>query len=245
MLFMSKRNLIVFFLGFWVIACLTWFYLISKNDDPAGKTAVTSTASREIVTASTASSTPDEIKPTAEMTDTAATGNSIANDSAIINEVIPASETVVVNYNKETESSQAEETTADANLQEQKAAATSTPGNINTAAAAAGFCYFTYNSEKITRRNFSTKLFRKISVQIKQPGSRVLLTGYSDDIGSEEYNIRLGMKRAEKIKNYLVKKGIPADAIEISSKGEADPVASNKTPRGRAKNRRVEISIIS
>ena len=72
----------------------------------------------------------------------------------------------------------------------------------------------------------------------------VIAIGHADSIGSDEYNQRLSVRRAEAVKAYLVSKGIEANRIYTEGKGEKQPVASNATADGRAKNRRVEIEVI-
>lgn len=83
----------------------------------------------------------------------------------------------------------------------------------------------------------------KVVAQLAQrpSGERLVLEGYTDSLGSEEYNYRLGLRRADAVRAYLAAHGIPADRMTVRSKGKLDPVASNDTPEGRAKNRRVEI----
>ena len=71
----------------------------------------------------------------------------------------------------------------------------------------------------------------------------VVAVGHTDSIGSERYNQRLSVRRAEAVKNYLVSKGVPADRIYTEGRGETQPVATNKTAEGRAQNRRVEIEV--
>lgn len=71
----------------------------------------------------------------------------------------------------------------------------------------------------------------------------ILAVGHTDSIGSNAYNQKLSMRRAEAVKAYLVTKGIPGDRISIDGKGETQPVADNKTKEGRAQNRRVEVEI--
>lgn len=71
----------------------------------------------------------------------------------------------------------------------------------------------------------------------------VEVAGHTCSIGSEKYNEKLGLKRAEAVKAYLVKLGVPADTIETISYGETRPIADNKTKIGRMTNRRVEIEI--
>ncbi len=72
----------------------------------------------------------------------------------------------------------------------------------------------------------------------------VIGIGHADSIGSDAYNQRLSVRRAESVKAYLVSKGIETNRIYTEGKGEKQPVASNTTKDGRAKNRRVEIEVI-
>jgi OOP family OmpA-OmpF porin len=72
----------------------------------------------------------------------------------------------------------------------------------------------------------------------------VIAIGHADSIGSDAYNQKLSVRRAESVKAYLVSKGIEANRIYTEGKGEKQPVADNKTREGRAKNRRVEIEVI-
>lgn len=72
----------------------------------------------------------------------------------------------------------------------------------------------------------------------------VIVIGHTDSIGSDAYNMRLGLRRAEAVKAYLVSAGIDSRLIRTSSKGEREPVADNKSAAGRAKNRRVVIEVV-
>jgi len=72
----------------------------------------------------------------------------------------------------------------------------------------------------------------------------VIAIGHADWIGSDAYNQKLSVRRAESVKAYLVSKGVEPNRIYTEGKGEKQPVASNKTTEGRAKNRRVEIEVI-
>jgi outer membrane protein OmpA-like peptidoglycan-associated protein len=80
---------------------------------------------------------------------------------------------------------------------------------------------------------------------LKQEGSiSVICQGYTDSIGSDAYNLKLSMRRAEAVRDYLVAGGIAADRIKVEGFGKADPVASNDTADGRAQNRRVELRVV-
>jgi OOP family OmpA-OmpF porin len=72
----------------------------------------------------------------------------------------------------------------------------------------------------------------------------VIAIGHADSIGSDAYNQKLSVRRAESVKAYLVSKGIEPNRVYTEGKGEKQPVADNKTREGRAKNRRVEIEVI-
>lgn len=72
----------------------------------------------------------------------------------------------------------------------------------------------------------------------------IIATGHTDSIGSDEYNQKLSVRRAEAVKAYLVHKGVDSKKVYTEGKGEKQPVASNKTKEGRAKNRRVVIEVV-
>ncbi len=69
----------------------------------------------------------------------------------------------------------------------------------------------------------------------------IIATGHTDSIGTDAYNQKLSERRANAVKEYMVSKGVPAAKITTLGKGETQPVATNKTAEGRAKNRRVDI----
>ncbi len=72
----------------------------------------------------------------------------------------------------------------------------------------------------------------------------IIAVGHTDSVGSDAYNQKLSIRRAESVKAYLVNKGIEANRVYTEGKGEKVPVADNKTDAGRAKNRRVEIEVV-
>ena len=72
----------------------------------------------------------------------------------------------------------------------------------------------------------------------------IIAVGHTDSIGTDEYNQKLSIRRAEAVKAYLQAKGIEANRIYTEGKGEKQPVADNKSAEGRAKNRRVEIEVV-
>ncbi|AOV05679.1 MULTISPECIES: outer membrane protein OmpA [Delftia] len=72
----------------------------------------------------------------------------------------------------------------------------------------------------------------------------VIAVGHTDSVGSDAYNQKLSVRRAEAVKAYLVSKGIEKNRVYTEGKGEKQPIADNKTKEGRAKNRRVEIEVV-
>jgi OOP family OmpA-OmpF porin len=76
----------------------------------------------------------------------------------------------------------------------------------------------------------------------KQPDVHIVIRGYTDSTGPEEYNQKLSERRAQAVYDYLSSKGISGERMKTMAYGESDPVADNGTAQGRALNRRAEIS---
>ena len=101
---------------------------------------------------------------------------------------------------------------------------------------------FAFDSAVMPKQSYpAVKLFLK---NIKQENFTISVDGYTDDIGTEIYNTKLSMRRAETVANYLIDNGINSDIIITRGHGKTDFVADNDTEEGRAKNRRVEITIL-
>jgi OmpA-OmpF porin, OOP family len=71
----------------------------------------------------------------------------------------------------------------------------------------------------------------------------IIATGHTDSVGSDRYNLDLGIRRADAVRNYLVSKGLDLGRVYVDSKGEREPVATNKTAQGRSENRRVVVEV--
>jgi OOP family OmpA-OmpF porin len=104
-----------------------------------------------------------------------------------------------------------------------------------------------FDFDKATLKPAGKEAIHGIDEEIKASGSKVLavnVVGYTDSVGTEEYNQELSVRRANAVKEYMVSEGIDPGLINVKGMGEADPVASNATDAGRAENRRVEISVV-
>lgn len=78
----------------------------------------------------------------------------------------------------------------------------------------------------------------------KYSNSTVMVLGFTDNTGSDSYNMTLSKQRATAVASYLQGQGVKANRFEIMGMGPSNPIASNNTAAGRAQNRRVEIKII-
>lgn len=83
-----------------------------------------------------------------------------------------------------------------------------------------------------------------VRVLKKNPDVKIRIDGYTDSIGTPQYNMKLSDRRAKAVVHYLVKHGIAADRLSFEGHGLTHPIASNKTKEGRAKNRRCELTPI-
>lgn len=103
--------------------------------------------------------------------------------------------------------------------------------------------YFPKNSTKKIENPNITNYLKKIAEQITETDKKVYLSGYTDNTGNPIKNKALSLKRANSVKEELILLGLNKDQIIVTSYGEEHPIADNKTPEGRQKNRRVELQI--
>lgn len=104
----------------------------------------------------------------------------------------------------------------------------------------AGPVYFDFNSAKLTAEGMA--ILDAVSADLASGDIKsIMVTGHTDSVGSDGYNVKLGEKRAMAVADYLSSKGVDAGKISTQTKGEADPADSNKTNTGRAHNRRVTV----
>ncbi len=103
--------------------------------------------------------------------------------------------------------------------------------------------FFSYNQWEIERESIS-ELTRLSLELLRSPSMRILITGHTDNAGSDSYNKRLSRKRAEEVAKFIEQEGVPRSQILTEGKGKSAPVVSNETDEGRKKNRRVEFTIL-
>ena len=102
-----------------------------------------------------------------------------------------------------------------------------------------GTVYFDYDQSALSAEARATLDAKVPALQVR-PGFRIRITGHTDERGSSEYNLALGLRRAAELKAYLVANGIGASRIDISSMGEERPAAQGSNESAWALNRRAE-----
>jgi len=100
-----------------------------------------------------------------------------------------------------------------------------------------------FDFAKSTIREHSDESLNKLAALLVNKGFSLKLAGYTDNVGSVAANLKLSNDRAEAVKTYLAQQGVDPSKITAQGYGKSNPIASNKTDKGRQINRRVEFSI--
>ena len=87
------------------------------------------------------------------------------------------------------------------------------------------------------------KLAKVSGILLAHPGLTLQIEGHTDSVGSDEFNQRLSEQRAGSVRDFLAEQGVQAPSITARGFGKSEPVATNDTPEGRQRNRRVEIVV--
>jgi outer membrane protein OmpA-like peptidoglycan-associated protein len=107
------------------------------------------------------------------------------------------------------------------------------PGNIT----------FMTNSSNVSAN--AKNVLNSVSLVLKEYSkTNIVVAGYTDNTGSDNYNQMLSQQRAQSVANVLMDDGVAHTRLRVQGYGEANPIASNGTPEGRAENRRVELTLI-
>lgn len=237
----KRKSLLLILLSAWVVFCLVWFFTIYQKDQkktvaevkpvtaqlPATEVALPDTGvinNKEIANTSLFAGS----NPSSKDTTTVMVANAIKEPVAApapADTVVSSSDKVITNaapFNKnEITDNKKFESGANKKL---------------------SVCYF-YTNSNSKLKNFSPRISKKIQAYLATVNNKIVITGHTDYVGSAAYNYQLGLQRAERVKQILIKRGIAAEHIEVLSMGEEKPVANNKSLKGRARNRRVEINI--
>jgi peptidoglycan-associated lipoprotein len=104
--------------------------------------------------------------------------------------------------------------------------------------------HFDFDKSDI-KSNDAGALDQKVAILQANPGLRIRISGHCDERGSDEYNLALGNRRANKAKEYLVQHGIDAGRIETVSYGEERPIAQGHDETAWSQNRRDEFEILA
>jgi outer membrane protein OmpA-like peptidoglycan-associated protein len=99
------------------------------------------------------------------------------------------------------------------------------------------------NGKSDLKADVGAELARLVAFLRDDPGCTVMIEGYTDSAGSEDYNFGLSQRRADAVKSYLVEHGIAERRLLALGKGESKPVAGNDSAIGRQQNRRVEVTV--
>ena len=87
---------------------------------------------------------------------------------------------------------------------------------------------------------------KQLAVSLQNnPQTNILIVGHTDSTGTVAHNMDLSIRRSGAVKSFLGQQGVDGTRLTTQGKGESEPIASNRTPEGRAQNRRVEIVIVA
>ena len=102
--------------------------------------------------------------------------------------------------------------------------------------------FFGFDSFELKQESLSS--LRRLDRFLKDnPKVAILITGHTDNLGSDDYNLKLSLQRAQSVQSYLLKAGIKADRIKVVGKGFREPMVPNSSPSNQALNRRITVSV--
>ena len=104
--------------------------------------------------------------------------------------------------------------------------------------------YVLFDTAKHTLRPAAREKLAKVAGIISgHPGLRLAVEGYTDSVGSDDYNQKLSEDRGNAVRDYLTQEGVVSTSVTSQGFGKSQPVASNDTAEGRQQNRRVELVV--
>ena len=103
---------------------------------------------------------------------------------------------------------------------------------------------FKYKSFELDTILSKVELINLLKLLLDNPKIKIQISGHTDYVGNEEYNLELSKKRAKSVYDYLITKNIDENRLEYKGFGKSRPITTNDTKEGRRKNRRTEFVII-
>ena len=102
--------------------------------------------------------------------------------------------------------------------------------------------FFDFDSFDLKQESLSS--LRRLQRFLKDnPKVSILITGHTDNLGSDEYNLKLSLQRAQSVQAYLLESGTKLERIIVAGKGFGEPMVPNTSPTNQAKNRRITVSV--
>ena len=109
-----------------------------------------------------------------------------------------------------------------------------------------GSDYLKFEFDKADLRPEDKELLSRIAgILLTSPDYSVSVNGHTDDVGTDEYNQKLSERRAQAVRDYLVKAGLPPGILSVTGHGKKRPLVPGTSEKVRAKNRRVELGIVN
>jgi OOP family OmpA-OmpF porin len=99
---------------------------------------------------------------------------------------------------------------------------------------------FDFDKSVIREPDFA-HLDQDVAALKQWPNAKIEVAGHTDSVGTEAYNMGLSLRRANAVRDWLIGQGVAADRLVVKGYGETMPIADNRTPEGRFRNRRVEL----
>ena len=108
----------------------------------------------------------------------------------------------------------------------------------------AAYSQFFDFDKSVVKSEFQPRIKYAAEIIKQNPGiPLIVIAGHTDSMGTDAYNMGLGKRRAESVRDLLVKFGAPPEKLEVKSYGKTSPIDDNSTEEGRARNRRVEFHV--
>jgi len=104
--------------------------------------------------------------------------------------------------------------------------------------------FFDFGKSSLSPSSYP-ELNRAVRLMKAVPSMQVEIAGYTDNIGSDDVNMRLSQQRANAVRDYIIQQGIDSGRVSAKGYGKDSPIADNSTDEGRAENRRVEFVVLS